>query len=162
MRNGPDKCCRTCRTWSEWWYWFCRRTGLPKIAACISLKPIPEPSFSFRFSIYLHYCYSTTTPRFFEFRASKSGISYRIAALSWAEFSYRKIRVCCFAREMVMVSSLGCEFDERCSLCFGLSFLVFIILSEGPHFWQKWFCLGSVESAVWPMRESSDYLIWFY
>ena len=58
----------------------------------------------------LYHCYSTTTPRFFEFRASKSGISNRIAALSWAEFLYRKVRVCCFAHEMGMVSSLGCEF----------------------------------------------------
>ena len=110
MRNGPDRCCRTCRTWSEWWYWFYRRTGPPKTPACISLKSIPEPSFSFRFPIYLYYCYSTTTLRFFEFRTSKLGISYRIAALSWAKFLYRKIWVCCFVREMVMVSSLGCEF----------------------------------------------------
>ena len=123
MWNGPDRCCRTCRTWSKWWYWFCRRTGLPKTPACISLKPISEPSFSFRFPIYLYYCYSTTTPRFFEFRASKSGISYRIAALGWAEFLYRKIRVCCFVREMVMVSSLGCEFAIATMLSLFRTFL---------------------------------------
>ena len=110
MWNGTDRCCRTCRTWSEWWYWFCRRTGLPKTPACILLKPIPKPSFSVWFPIYLHYCYSTTTPRFFEFRASKLGISYRITTLSWAEFLYRKVRVCFFVHEMGMVSSLGCEF----------------------------------------------------
>ena len=109
MRNGLDRCCRTCRTWSEWWYWFCRWTGPPKTPACISLKSIPEPSFSFRFPIYLYYCYSTTTLRFFEFWASKWGshiVSPRLAVLSWAEFSYQKIRVCCLAREMVMVSWL--------------------------------------------------------
>ena len=123
MRNGPDRCCWTCRTWSEWWYWFCWRTGPPKTPACISLKSILEPSFSFRFPIYLYYCYSTTTPRFFEFRPSKSGISYHIAALSWAEFLYRKIWVCCFVCEMVMVSSLGCEFAIATMLSLFRTFL---------------------------------------
>ena len=123
MWNGPDRCCQTCRTWSEWWYWFCWRTGLPKTPACISLKPIPEPSFSFRFPIYLHYCYSTTTPKFFEFRASKWGISYCIAALSWVEFLYQKVRVCCFAREIGMVSSLGCEFAIATMLSLFRTFL---------------------------------------
>ena len=134
MRNGPDRCCWTCRTWSKWWYWFCRRTCLPKTPACISLKPIPEPSFSFWFLIYLYYCYSTTTSRFFEFWSSKSGISYRIAALSWAEYSYRKIWVCCFARERVIYGLFSwlriC--DRNDAICSRLSFLVFIILSEGP------------------------------
>ena len=123
MWNGPDRCCRTCHTWSEWWYWFCRQTGLPKTPACILIKPIPEPSFSVWFPIYLHYCYSTTTPRFFEFRASKSGISYRITTLSWAEFLYRKVRVCFFVHEMGMVSSLGCEFAIATMLSLFRTFL---------------------------------------
>ena len=82
--NGPDRCCRTCRTWSEWWYWFCRRIVLPKTPACISLKPIPEPSFSFQFPIYLYYCYSTTTLRFFRISGFKIEdlVSYRRAELS--------------------------------------------------------------------------------
>ena len=101
MCNGPDRCCRTCRTWSKWWYWFCRRTGLPKTPACISLKPISEPSFSFRFSIYLHYCYY----------------------IGKFEFLYRKVRVCCFAREMGMVSSLGCEFAIATMLSLFRTFL---------------------------------------
>ena len=65
----------------------------------------------------LYHCYSTTS-RFFKFRASKTGISYRITSprrteLSWVEFSYRKIWVCCLAREMVMFSWLRiCDRDN--------------------------------------------------
>ena len=55
--------------------------------------------------------------------ASKLGISYRIATLSWAEFLYRKIRVCCFVHEMVMVSSLGCEFAIATMLSLFRTFL---------------------------------------
>ena len=107
MWNGPDRCCRTCRTWSEWWYWFCRRTGLPKTPACTSLKPILEPSFSFRLPIYITVILLLRD--FSNFGLQKRGshiVSPRLAALSWAEFSFRKIRVCCLAREMVMVSWL--------------------------------------------------------
>ena len=70
-------------------------------------------------TLLLFYYYSG----FFEFRASKSGISYRIAALSWAEFLYRKVRVCCFVREMGMVSSLGCEFAIATMLSLFRTFL---------------------------------------
>ena len=142
MRNGPDRCCRTCRTWSKWWYWFCRRTSLPKTPTYISLKPIPKPSLSFRSPIYLYYCYSTTTPRFFEFRASKLGISYRIAShhraeLNWVFVSEISSVLFCawngYVWSLLLVVNLR---SQRCSLCSGLSFLVFIILSEGPHFWH--------------------------
>ena len=128
MRNGLDRCCRTCRTWSEWWYWFCRRTGPPKTPACISLKPISEPSFSFRSPIYLYYCYSTTTPSFFRISGFKIGdlVSYRLVSPCWAELSFYIGKFECVVlcvKWLCMVSSLSCEFAITTMLSLFRTFL---------------------------------------
>ena len=52
-------------------------------------------------------------------------VSYCLASPRWAELSflYRKFRVSFFAREMVMVSSLGCEFAIATMLSLFRTFL---------------------------------------
>ena len=95
----------------------------------------------------LYHCYSTTL-RFFEFRASKTGISYRIVSPRRAEFSYWKIRVCCLAREMVMVSWLRiCDRNDallRAFLFYFFGFYNFIwgtpLLAIVILFGFSWMC----------------------
>ena len=110
LRNGPDRCCWTCRTCSEWWYWFCRRTGLPKTPTCILLKPIPEPSFSFRFLIYITVIL-LPLQNFSNFRLQNRGS--HIVSPHWAELSFHIGKFECVVlrlKWLYMVSSLGCEF----------------------------------------------------
>lgn len=42
-RNGPDRWCRICRTWSEWWCLFCQQIDRPRKRACIWREGTPSP-----------------------------------------------------------------------------------------------------------------------